>query len=220
MRAHRYLYVLLPLLLASAACGPTEPTSPDAQAALLATPTYEDLQQRDDVLANLEAAFNAMDLDGFIPLVDDGITYHFSQSDISGGNVGRPTMDAADLIRATASLFGHDLPTGIRRVAATLRATEESTWGLVEWVYLDGPPEPANSVVLTLMYPPGEFTWVQVPGPGNEMWYQKTVDYLLTVTTDNITYTTGVPLTAVFTVRYGQFTGEDIWRIVEWRDDI
>ena len=72
-----------------------------------------------------------------------------------------------------------------------------------------------------MTYPSGDNVWsITTPDAEHqgETWYQKSIDYFLTVVAGETTYTSGNPIKAQFTVRWDPTL--EIWRIIQWRDDV
>ena len=100
--------------------------------------------------------------------------------------------------------------------------TEEVTWGLIKAFFVDGPVNDETGVFLTLIYNKGEENWVSMLPPDperfpDEVWYQKTTNYFLTVRVGEYTFMVLLQQ-AAFTVRYSESKGG--WQLVQWRDDI
>ena len=185
-------------------------------------PAYEDLKQRDDVLINLELAYNEKNSPRVEQLLNEDFVFFFGAQDISEGNVGVTQWDRADEITATENLFNHLLVTGIRHASATdepRTPVESATWGRIKWIF-SVPEDSMTTISLSLVYPPGEDTWNELNGPPPETWYEKTVAYLLQVDVAGTTYLNTNPLQASIVVREAEVHGNDIWQIVQWRDDV
>lgn len=208
------------------------------------------LALRDDVLAALLAAYNDKDFDRVRRLFDDDFAFFFSQQDIDDGRAPAPQWDKASELAATASLFnaeghGHDrLSDRDGRTPLRRAAVEEATWGSTKaWFFSTAAGDPTQ-VNLSLAYPRGEDAWAQViPDPARypgEVWYEKTVLYLLRVEAGAFTFLNADGIRASFVVRPephgGDHDGGDrvagsegdddddddgiAWRLVRWRDDI
>ena len=171
--------------------------NPASGGSLNSTPTgFKDLGgPRDNVLFNLEAAYNERNLTEYNRLLDDDFTFFFSPADVSDGKVSVNQWDRASEINATTNMFNVNFT----------------------------PPNgsPISSIDLSLVYPEGDNVWNMASPDQNhpgETWYQKSVDYFLTIVAGETTYTSGNPIKAQFTVR--RDPDLDIWRIVQWRDDV
>ena len=128
---------------------------------------------------------------------------------------------------STAMFVDCGEPTGIRLSSSfaepTQRVVEQATWGLLKSLFFEGNLVCSDSISLSMVYPPGEFTWVSIPAPPpfvGETWYEKIVDYTLTIEADGTLYTSGGPLRASFVVRQVDLLGEMIYQLVRWRDDV
>lgn len=189
------------------------------------------LQMRDEVLVTLERAYNEKNFEDVALLFDEDFTFFFSPADISKGNVPVSQWDRASELEATRHLFGSVLGLAERNAAVAKRFThqsgsvEESTWGNIKALFYGGPPDDGEiSIDLELRYLPGENNWtIWIPDPSEypgETWYERTVDYFLTVSFGDWTLTTGGLVRASFVVRYAEVGDESFWRIVQWRDDL
>ena len=186
------LLIAIACLVLIPACSTTEP-EPDR----IVTPPLDG--PRDNVLFNLEAAYNQRNLNAYQKVLDDAFVFHFSAADVANGNVSVSQWDRAQEINATTNIFDKNF----------------------------NPPSgsPISSIDLSLTYPNGEDVWNLVNPDGNhpgETWYEKTVDYFLPVVAGDFTYTSGNPIKASYIVRWGKdpTSGDEFWRIVAWRDDI
>ena len=159
--------------------------------------TYQDLTQRDHVLNNLELCYNEQNIDEYERLLDDpNFIYYFSETDFAEGRTPELWGRAEDIQRQ-GKMFDQNY-TGEYKVI---------------------------SIKLSLQYPAGQ--WIEtIPDqdkfPG-EVWYYKSVIYNLTLVAEgqpeNWTFVRQ-NIKALFTVRQTEVEGKQIWRIVEWRDDV
>lgn len=155
--------------------------------------------ERDNVLFNLQKAYNERNIDRYGELLDVGFLFHFSQKDIDDGVVDHSPWDRTEELSANRNMFNPAF-------------TKEGV-------------DPVSDIDLTLTYPAGDATWTTIPPedhpdyPG-ETWYEKTVSYELHVTAGATTFT-GQNIQASFMVRLATVEGYEnpIWRIVAWRDD-
>jgi len=161
--------------------------------------TFKSLEVRDDVFNNLELAYNTRQINEYDRLLDDNFTFFFSPNDVSEGTVQFSQWDRAAEIGATRNMF-------------------DPTFS---------PPnrDPISSIDLSITFPEGDGAWQVIPGTAdnghpNEDWYEKTMTYLLTVKAGDTTFTSGTPLDASIVVRQVEADGKQIFRIVQWRDDI
>ena len=159
---------------------------------------YRSLEQRDDVLHNLELAYNQRKIGPYEELLDQDFVFHFSPADISNNNVSVSNWDRPAELAATANMFDRNY----------------------------SPPnrDPISSIDLDIQFADSADNWnpvqpdpVKYPG---ETWYVQNVDYFLQVKAGQWTYTSGNTIKASFTVRPVDVNGKTIWRIVIWRDDI
>jgi hypothetical protein len=155
---------------------------------------YLPLDTRDNLLYNLELAYNQRNLEEFLKLLDNGVyQFFFSATDVSQGLVDQDSWGYAAEAEATGRLFDRSPPANDPR---------------------------ADKIALTLLYTEGDGAWQEmVPSSyPSETWYQKTVEYRLSVRVGETDYNQNRVIVALLTVR--QKPGESIWQIVEWRDDI
>lgn len=163
------------------------------------TTPYKPLDEaRDNVLFNLQKAYNERNLERYDELLDADFVFFFSNTDVTNGNVLVDQWARAREIGANRNLFD---PTF-------------SKPGL----------EPASDIDCTLTYAAGEDKWVQVTPADqikypDETWYEKIVTYSLTVKSGDRDFV-GNNIQASFTVRWAKDqTGKEYWRIIIWRDD-
>ncbi len=165
----------------------------------LEPPPYKNLSgERDNVLFNLQKAYNERNFARYDELLDADFVFFFSNTDYQMGKVQYLQWGRAAELGSAKNLFD---PT-----------------------YSKPPLEPVSDIDLALTYATGEDKWVEVPSPDpvkwpDETWYEKVVTYALTVksgTTDVV----GNNIQARFTVRWAaDQVGKKYWRIVLWRDD-
>jgi hypothetical protein len=152
---------------------------------------YEDLNSKDDVLYNLEFAYNQRDFPQFANLLDAGFVFVFSDEDFMTGEVPFQQWDREHETDATQRLFDPGLPGDTRVLSINLR----------------------------LDFPVGY--WTEIPAHPvypHESWYTKSVDYdLVTKTADGWEYR-ALNMRADFSVRWDEASGR--WQIVLWRDDV
>jgi hypothetical protein len=159
--------------------------------ALYSDRPYEDLSSKDDVLFNLELAYNNRSYKQFAELLDDDFVFMFSEVDFNSGTVPFPQWDRAHELASNQKIFDPALPGDYR----------------------------VTSIDLRLAFP--TFNWVeQPPNPDHpgEPWYFKTIDYNLIVRTADDWEHRANDLKAQFTIRWDEPAGE--WQVVLWRDDV
>jgi hypothetical protein len=155
---------------------------------------------KNDVVFNLEKAYEERNIDQYGKLLDDDFIFNFSPADIRDGKVTVAQWDRASELAATANLFDPSFspPQGepVDRISLefTYKVDEDDDWQPVV------PPDPQK-------YP-------------NETWYKLQVDYFLNVNAGATLYTSGNAIRAEYTIRPVMVEGKQIWRIVSWRDDI
>ena len=157
---------------------------------------YRSLTLRDNVLFNLEKAWNERNIDKYDQLLDEGFVFFFSVADVKNGDV-------------SVSHWG--------------RSTEIAVVGNMWDPNFSKPGQvPVSSINLALTYAEGEDVWEEVVPdqdqyPG-ETWYSKVFRYTLTVEAGYFTYI-GNNIQATVIVRWADVDGEEFWRIVMWSDD-
>jgi hypothetical protein len=158
--------------------------------------TYKSLKSKDDVLLNLELSYNERNLTQYDKLLDDNFTFFFSDADFSSGKVNYQQWDRALEIQSTRHLFDRNY---------------------------SGSQDPIRSISLKLLYSPGDIGWEETTPDSSyqgEKWYQKTVNYDLTVQTTANHQFLAQDLQALFVIRYAfvPSLNDTIWRIVQWYD--
>lgn len=161
------------------------------------TSAYLPLTERDNLLQNLEQAYNQRNFAEYKKLFDNSgdFLFFFSTTDVNQGLVKDSSWDIGQDLGTTEAIFDRNPPPG-----APL----------------------AENIDLELTFTAGDDEWQPVvPSTHlNETWYEKPVEYRLTVTVGGTTYTQNKNVVALFTVRFTQVAGDSVWQIVTWRDDI
>lgn len=184
------------------------------------------LENKDDVLATLEMAYNQKSLTRADAVFDDDFVFFFSPADVAEGKVPIAVWSRSSEMTATANLFGIPAPAIAmeheRPIGGThdLPVSEDYTWGAIKYLFYEGYSPQSVTINLSLVYPPGEDTWAAVTPPDpttypGETWYEKLATYSLVVQMDDMTLM-AFSIHTSFVVR----PVGDIWRIVQWRDDI
>jgi hypothetical protein len=151
---------------------------------------------RDNVLYNLQRAYNDRTHERYGELLDVGFLFYFSEEDVL---IGAPEY------------WGHAEETRVNR-------------NLFDPNYSHPTQPAALDLDLILTYPEGDDQWTsfdapdQVRFPG-ETWYQKTVRYDITVQFTTELQYVGVNKLATFTVRSATMDSGEYWKIIVWRDD-
>ncbi len=173
--------------------------SPDKVPPPIKESQYRDLAgPRDNVLWNLQTAYNARNIGEYDKLLDSDFIFYFSNSDVTSSEwTAGEYWDRAHEIGANRNLFDPAYSTPTR--------------------------EPASSIALSLTYAEGDDKWTQItPDPvkyPDEIWYEKIVKYDISVKSGAMTFI-GNQKNASFVVRWAHVEGQgDFWRIVTWRDD-
>lgn|GEM_PF-2930594 len=161
-------------------------------------PAYKPLDEKDNLLDNLELAYNQRNAQEYSKLLDPApnvFVFHFSPTDIAEGKVKSSQWDVAKENDVTAKMFSRRPP---------------------------APLPPAESISLELTYTAGDDAYIPVTPAShpNETWYEKPVEYRLTVTIGATTYTQNKTVLALFTMRFTEVAGDSVWQITTWRDDV
>jgi len=166
----------------------------DSDRGTLPSPTsqnpYKALTSKDDVLYNLELLYPLCDTTEYKRVLDDDLTFFFSDVDIANG-IPFTEFDKQQELESLRNMADENRPDRVLSIELSLSYSEE------EWTPIT--PEDQKYA--------------------GETWYQKTVVYNMTVQAEpNMTYTsTGIK--AQFTIREGENQdGSKIWRIIRWRD--
>jgi hypothetical protein len=150
-------------------------------------PMFEDLQDKDDVLFYLEAAYNDRNLEHINKLLDDEFIFFFSPEDFGSGNTPE-TWGWTEEITATSNMF--------------------SGQG----------PNPVTHIDVELTFAPDNWTSFVPPQAPTEIWYEKSLAYDITILAGDFTFR-GLDLNMTVQIRYVDVGGEEIWRLVQWRDN-
>jgi hypothetical protein len=155
-------------------------------------PGYQDLSARDDVLINLELAYNGRNRSEYNLLLNPDLIFYFSDADVVSG-IPYTQFDKEDEI-ITLTNMNDDT-----RQDRVLSINIDLHYPAGNWTVFD-PDEPKYD---------------------GETWYVKTVVYNMTVQTmPNMTYV-GTDMSAQFTVReVSGAGGARKWQIVRWKDDV
>jgi len=154
---------------------------------------FKDLQERDDVLFNLELAYNERRYDEYDKLLDDNFTFIFSEWDYDNEEVEFEQWDRVSEVRANLKILDQGLGGGKRVI----------------------------SIDLSVDY--AEDNWTELPEnedhPG-ESWYTQIVDYNLTIKTADDWEHRANGLQAKFTIRWAATGDGEHWRVILWQDDV
>jgi hypothetical protein len=169
--------------LAAWSCDPDK-TTPSAPVVPSRNPT------QDDVLHNLEAAYNDRNFTEFEKLLDENFEFYFSRADFNSGAVPFESWGRLDELNTNQRLLDPDNPDPNRVISVFL-----------DLDYLSGEwdPEPPDSV------------------HAGETWYTKVVTYRSVIKTADSWEYRAIDLKALFNIRKDD---GGHWRIVEWYDDL
>jgi hypothetical protein len=193
-RIARSLAVLLIPTIGLSSCSADRVTPPPPPPT---SPNFKSLKQKDNLLHNLELAYNQRNHEEFRKLLDQSgdFIFFFSPTDVSEGRVKNLRWDVSQELAATQKMFNRSPPPGEPR---------------------------ADRIDLTLFYTEGDGAWDPFAPPSHpgETWYKKPVEYRLFVKVGDVDYTQNKAVIAEFTVRFTEVAGDSLWQIVTWRDDI
>jgi hypothetical protein len=171
-----------------AACG-DDLTSPPRPEPIV----FKDLTSRDDVLFNLELAYNERNIAEYAKLLDEHFVFYFGEWDYRNGTVPFEQWERAAEVESNTKILSQSNPD----------------------------PNRIISIHLELDYSSGG--WIEEPPGGrhlDETWYVKTAVYRLVIKTADQWEYQALGLMAQFKVRWAETDNGDFWRIVEWRDDV
>lgn len=161
-------------------------------------PAYKALDVKDNLLDNLELAYNQRNIEEYKKLLDPtpGVfLFHFSPTDVSEGRVSSSQWGWDEEIGSATNMFSRRPP----------------------------PPQPAaDDIKLELNFAGGDQDWLPRTPPSHpsEVWYDKPVEYTLRVTVGPTVYTQNKAVQALFTVRWTEINGDSVYQIVTWKDDV
>ena len=150
---------------------------------------YKSLKSQDDVLHNLELAYNERNITEFEKLLDENFEFYFSEADFNSGAVQFENWGRLDELNTNQRLLDPDNPDPNRAISIFLELDFESG----DWT-----PEPPDST-----HP-------------DETWYVKNATYRLVIKTAHYWEYRALDLEALFKIRKND---GGRWRIVEWYDD-
>jgi hypothetical protein len=149
----------------------------------------KDLKQKENVLNNLEYAYDNRKYDPYDALLDDNFTFFFAPGDV-GGTIPEQ-WPRPDELFAAGLLFSDQPSVGPRCRSIRVNMSLDN----IQWI---------------------EFTPENYPG---ELWYSTTIFYDFTFEMDpDQTYISTPGAKAEFTVRNVGTEAEPHWQLVEWRD--
>jgi hypothetical protein len=154
---------------------------------------YPDLTQKDDVFEYLDLVYEERDIDRYPKLLDEDFIFVFSQADFTAGITPEQWGRTAELgsARNMFSNFSHP------------------KYGAVTSIDVEIVPEGS---------------WIEVPKTeppyAGETWYQRTAQYRIIMETTSAYTLQGTEKKALFTVRLAEVDEENIYRIIQWNDDI
>jgi hypothetical protein len=154
---------------------------------------WPDLTQKEDIFEYLELVYEKKDIDHYPKLLDDGFIFFFSQADYNDGITPEQWGRTEELASARNMFTGY----------------ANQKFGVITSIELE-------------IFPEGE--WIEVPKTKppyeGETWYQRIAEYRIIMETTSAYTLQGTEKKALFTVRLAEVDGEEIYRIVQWNDDI
>ncbi len=155
---------------------------------------YPNLEEKDEIFEYLSLAYNHRNYSRYEKLLDDNFNFRFGDDDYNSGRTDRDWNRTAELTSASRLLGGYVHP----------------AYGAVAQIKLS-------------IQPQGQI-WTEIPKSDlpytGETWYQKSIIYQLTATTNTGIELRGFNINAFFIIRQSEVDGKNIWRIVQWNDDI
>jgi hypothetical protein len=218
--------LLLAALAATLSCNTSDPLKadpPSLSGIAAPAPSFTNLTDKDDVLVNLELAYQTGNSSEFSRLLDVSFVYHFSEKDVVLGDVLTDEWDRSLERIAFSYMFAEPVPTGIPGSSTSggrttvSQAFEERTWGYIKNYFFVSPWDSVETLTLDLLYVEGDGQWVPFVDPGSgETWYRKGAQYELTVETGRGKQFECLDGEASFVVR--ERPGGGVWQLVEWDD--
>jgi hypothetical protein len=152
------------------------------------------LEEKDEVFKYLEKVYEKKAFNRYDLLLDENFSFRFGDDDYSSGNTDRDWGRLQELNSVSKMLGGWPHP----------------QYGAVVQVDI-------------VIFPQGQI-WTEIPKNDppftGETWYQKSFNYRMEITTNNGTSLRAYDIAAFFIVRQSEVDGKNIWRIVQWNDDI
>jgi hypothetical protein len=184
------IMVVAAMLFAGCILDPKETPEPPKKVDTI----WPDLTEKDDVFAYIEKVYEERAYNRYDLLLDPEFNFRFGDDDYNSGNTDRDWRKPAELNSANKLLNNWAHP----------------QYGAIVQIDLE---------VFSL----GQI-WTEIPKNDppftGETWYQKSFNYRLETTTSNGTSLRGFDITAFFIIRQSEVDGKNIWRIVQWNDDV
>ena len=187
-------------------------------------PNPKILERKDDVLHNLQLAYNQRNPGEVERILDENFVFHFSPNDVQQGLVANSSWGKDEEMNATTNLLR--APGASAQIPVGLHASspiESATWGMIKEIFYNRAAASADALSLEMSYPEGDEAWQPVVPSGSgshSPLYQKTVEYFLQVKVGDITYTQNRAVRARFVVVPVNVDGKDIWKLIWWHDDV
>jgi hypothetical protein len=150
---------------------------------------FKSLKEKDDVLWNLELAYNLPDIEEFRKLLDDEFIFFFSEADYGTGDIPI-SWERPDEILTTTNLFNKNLPGPLR----------------------------ATNIDLRLTYTKGEWTEIP-QGDEDSWYSMEVVYNITVQTVSGVDYKgNNLKAQFIIREAIPENETEKIWRIIRWRD--
>ena len=192
MLKRQVLLCAMVLLVASVSACIFDPKNDDGGGTVIPPAQLKDLTHREDVLNNIEVAYNKRRIEWYNALLDADFRFFLSQGDVNGGLPD--SWDRTVEIEVNTLLFDKEPPAPAPKCQSTFMDIRLEDG--ISWIAIN--PESAPT----------------------ETWYQTTLYYDFKFEISPNTYIPITGARAVFTVRdVGKFEGKDHhWQLVEFRD--
>ncbi len=188
------------------------------------------LKEKDDVLYNLELAYNNRNIDHYVRLLVQEFIFIFSPEDFVSGKTPQ-FLNRNEDITAMRNLFGIAESTEFTmspflhktRGPMPFAGPGASSWGSIKATYLHSVNDSLESLTLNFSYAEGDIAWEESPPPSqylDEVWYQKTATCDLTMKLNNGESYYVIDSYSLFVVRYtyNEAVSDSIWQLARWYD--
>ena len=200
--------ILAALALAIVSCS----EDPQAPPPVTTESEYKSLENKDDVLFNIEVSLNKMNYSEYEKTLAEDFVFYFSESDINDGLVSWGEWERADELAAIAGMFDAESPRP--KLVNAVATIEDMTLGRIKTFYhpgFDNPLPKADLIRVELTYLDGDENWEEMAAPtSQETYFGKTVVYNAMIVVGSHTFlSVDVPMHVV--VRFNDEAG--IWQV-------
>jgi hypothetical protein len=186
---------------------------------------YKNLKEKDDVLFNLELAYDERNIDEYIKLLDQGFTFFLSPQDYTTHQLPH-SLNREEDITATRNFFGIEEPGAssafpfIHEIARNPASIIASSIGLLKAMYLYSVNDSLKSLKLVLYYSKGDDTWAEtfLSQYPNEIGYEKLASADFIVEQESGVRIQILGIESLFVIRHVEVEGDSIWNIAQWYD--